>query len=258
MKSFPWKRAPFSSLFALICLLLPAAAQEEKKETPRPALPANVKVEAGKISMVADFASKQKEGTVPVFILNGTASPLVLESQDWDIYLKLEVQEADGTWKRAQPHQFSWCGNSYVPAPAIKARDYAVYEGYQPAQGESRTVRYRLYHQDIELVSNTGTALVAAKDIDLASRDALSVMAGDFDYVSKVALGTLKPVNEMDHITDLQQVAISKLTAAKFDAAKSRAVLLQVKAAAPEKAADVAAALEQLDTRARSKSKEGK
>ena len=49
----------------------------------------------------------------PVYLINAGTNDVDLGAQDGDVYLKLEVMDAQGRWVRAQPHAFSWCGNSY-------------------------------------------------------------------------------------------------------------------------------------------------
>jgi len=210
-------------------------------------LPKDVTPDAGKISLVADYGSRGPNGGIPVYLINASTNEINLEAQDGDVFLKLELMDKQERWIRAQPHAFSWCGNSYMDPPSLRPGHFIKIEGYQPKKGKKREIRFSLYHQKIVISSNAGEGLISAKDIDLASRDAMTVQDGSFEFVSKVALGELRLKNEMDHIKDLQQLAIFTLASPKFDSAKSRAVLLQVSKKFPKRNADVDRAIELLN-----------
>ena len=191
-------------------------------------LPPQVKSAPGEVSLFADFSNRAKNGTVPVYLINGKGTPLQLAAQDGDIYLKLEAQNEDGKWVRVQPHRYSWCGNSYFSPPAVPAKHFHLVRGYQPTKGKESKVRYTLYGQTFKVSSNVGTGLVCPKAAKLASRDAMSVREGDFDFVSKVALGEIAPKNEMAQLRGLQMEAIHALGSGRFDAVRSNEVLAQV------------------------------
>ena len=213
---------------AAFLLAIATFAHTSNGKTAITALPPQVKSDPGAVSLFADFSNRPKNGTVPVYLINGTGNPLQLAAQDGDIYLKLEAQNEDGKWVRVQPHAYSWCGNSYFSPPKVPAKHFRLVRGYQPAKGKKSKVRYTLYGQTFKVSSNVGTGLVCPRAADLASRDVMSVREGDFDYVSKVALGELDPKNEMDHVRNLQSTAINALGSGRFDAAKSKEVLAQV------------------------------
>ena len=151
---------------------------------------------------------------------------------------------------RAQPHAFSWCGNSYFDRPQVRPGHFLLIEGYQPTNGEPRKIRFSLYHQELALSSNAREGLASAGDIDLASHDAMAVMEGTFELVSAVALGETRLTNEMDHIKDLQEVAIRTLASPRFDPAGSRRVLSNVLKKFPERKSDVDSAIQSLRQRA--------
>lgn len=114
-------------------------------------------------------------------------------------------------------------------SPVVGSGHYLKIAGYQPKQGGKKAeVRFALYEQNIKLISNTGKGLVLAKDIDLASRDAMVLKDADFDFVSQVALGKIVLKNEMDHNKDLQQSAIYHLSDKRFDAGESLKILKQI------------------------------
>ncbi len=221
---------------------LPAAEfQLPEFDLPAAKLPSSIKAEPDRLSLVADFEHKDKNGQIPVYLINNTAATVELEAQDGDVYLKLEAQNADGQWQRAQPHAYSWCGNSYI-RKELRAGHFVKISGYQPKKGSKSKVRFSFYHQKIQLSSNAGDALVSKRDVDLASRDALRIRAGDFEFVSRVALGEVRLVNEMDHIRNLQEFAVAELGDARFEAVAAEAVLAKVvkKFPAQEKAVNYA------------------
>lgn len=224
----------------LLCKVGSAAITGEPNE----ALPKQVKVEPGKVTLFADYAGKWPIGIIPVYLINASTNDVNLESQDGDVYLKLEVQDSQGKWVRAQPHAFSWCGNSYFNPPKVRPGHFLTIEGYQPDKGDKRKIRFSLYHQEITLSSNVGEGLASARDIDLASRDAMALRDGSVEFVCKVALGEIQLTNEMDHVKDLQGAAISQLgSSEKFDATASHQVLLEVIKRFPKRRDDVARAI---------------
>jgi hypothetical protein len=185
-----------------------------------------------------------------VYLINASTNDVNLESQDGDVYLKLEVQDSQGKWVRAQPHAFSWCGNSYFNPPKVRPGHFLTIEGYQPDKGDKRKIRFSLYHQKIALSSNAGEGIASSQDIDLASRDAMAVMYGSFEFVSKVALGEIQIKNELDHIKDLQGTAIRMLgSSKKFDPSASRQVLREVQKRFPKRKEDVGQAMWVLNAR---------
>ncbi len=216
---------------ALLSILAPAKALSG--ETSNLLLPRHIEAPDGHVSLFADYGSMQSNGRVPVYLVNKSAEDLVLNTQDGDIYLKLQYHDADGNWVRAQPHAYSWCGNSYVRR-TVRSVHYLLVSGYQPINGMPRTVRYRLYSQDIDLVSNTGDGVVADLDIKRASSDVMSVHTGSFEYVARVASSETPVENKMDHIRDLRERAIWELASDRFDAKDSLRVLLGARERNPD------------------------
>ena len=153
----------------------------------------------------------------PFTLVNKSDSDLKLYAQDGDIFLKLETMTDTGFWQRAQPHAYSWCGNSYFFSPVVKKGHFMKIEGYQPRRGRKAKIRFRLYGQyGLDLTSQEGDGIVLDSDIAKASSDALAVSSGTFDFVVSVALGEKKLKNTLDHITDLQGYAISQLGSERF------------------------------------------
>ena len=96
-------------------------------------LPGHIKSVSGKVVLVADFTHKDTEGKIPVYLINGSEKSIKLMAQDGDVYLKLETRDEDGKWRRAQPHAFSWCGNSYYEETLLPKHsihfDFPLFEG---------------------------------------------------------------------------------------------------------------------------------
>lgn len=217
-------------------------------------LPGHIKSVSGKVVLVADFTHKDTEGKIPVYLINGSEKSIKLMAQDGDVYLKLETRDDGGKWRRAQPHAFSWCGNSYMNSPELTAGHFMKITGYQPAKGKpgkQRKIRYALYQRDLYLTTKPGMGVVLEKDIDLASRDAMAVDWGSFEFVSQVALGEIVLKNEMDHIKDLQASAIYKLGELSFDKAKSLEVLKKVREKFPKHREIVNQAIQSMQQRAK-------
>jgi hypothetical protein len=190
-------------------------------------LPGHIAIPASGFALVADFAHASA-GTIPVYFINRSGKDIQLAAQDGDVYLKLEYQDADGSWKRAQPHAYSWCGNSYFESPVIRSDQFVAIKGYQPLQGDSRKIRFRLYRQQIEVASNVGQGLVHRGDIQKAQNDAMAVSSGDLAFVEAVARGKRVLHNTMDHIKDLREYAIFQLGSGRFDRAKVEKVLRDI------------------------------
>ena len=190
-------------------------------------LPSHIKPPDSGLTLIADY-DHATAGTVPVYLINRSGKNISLKSQDGDVYLKLEYQDPDGHWQRAQPHGYSWCGNSYFNPPLIHSDHFIIIKGYQPSQGQSAKVRFRLFGQQIELASNVGHGLVRLEDIHKAQNDAMAVNSGDFAFVESVARGKLVLHNTMDHMKDLRQVAIRQLGSGKFDRTNAEAVLRDI------------------------------
>ena len=223
-------------------------------------LPSHIKAEDGKVSLFADYGSLRSDGSVPVYLINKSPEDLILDAQDGRIYLKLQYQDAAGNWVRAQPHTYSWCGNSYMAWRRVPSGDYLLVSGYQPSQGVASTIRYHLYApeegflqygQGVEISSNPGNGVVAEADIRDASVDVMSIHEGSFEHVSQVALSEV-PV-ESDFVLigerDLRPIAILELASKRFDPDESRKILLRVREQSPEMAEQVGRAIYRLERR---------
>lgn len=93
---------------AILLLGLIGSVQAQQTSPPVSQLPKHIKPVAGMVVLVADYDHKDGQGKVPVYLINATKKAVTLRAQDGDVYLKLEVKGADGKWRRAQPHAYSW------------------------------------------------------------------------------------------------------------------------------------------------------
>jgi hypothetical protein len=209
---------------ASISFYYPAFAESDQSIAD---LPDHIKVPNSAVALIADF-DHPSEGTVPVYLVNRSGKDLQLESQDGDVYLKLEYQDPNGDWKRAQPHAYSWCGNSYFSPPKLRSERFMVIAGYQPVQGNAAKVRFRFYQQYLNVASNVGKGLILKEDVLKAENDAMTIMSGDFALVASVARGKRILHNTMDHIKDLRETAIFELGTGRFDRAKAEEVLREI------------------------------
>lgn len=157
-------------VFTAMCSLIRA----QDADTPISALPETVKSTPGELTLFADYSAKQDDGKIPVYLVNRTAESIKLSAQDGDVYLKLETLNEKGQWIRAQSHVFSWCGNSYFYSPILRANHFMKINGYQPKDGLKKKIRFSLYQQSTNLSSNTGDGLASDKDIEIASKDAMT------------------------------------------------------------------------------------
>ena len=135
-------------------------------------LPDSVPVLKGKLTLYADY-NKSRGGRVPVYLVNRTSQRVELPSQDGDIYLKLERLRDDGHWERVQAHQYSWCGNSYLPV-IIDPGFHVCISGYMPTKGMPAKVRFRTY-STLPFVSNVGTGFFLEEDRQAAGQDRMAL-----------------------------------------------------------------------------------
>ncbi|MBI3835266.1 MAG: HEAT repeat domain-containing protein [Planctomycetes bacterium] len=176
-------------------------------------LPPNVVAADGELTLFADYNDVQGN-SVRLYLVNRTQSRIGFSSQDGDIYVMLEAASEDGEWERAQTHQSSWCGNSYMVTPSLRPGEYFSLFGDFPSQGEERKVRFRMYRDDeyllsddtpddfymdmemgklpklpVNLISNTGKGRARPEVIAAARRDTLAVPYGNFATVRDLATG---------------------------------------------------------------------
>jgi hypothetical protein len=218
-----------------VCLMAVAWGDPTTPDVGRPIseLPAAVTAERGRVSLVADYSKRAADGSINVYLINRTDRDIQLAAQDGDVYLKLETF-SDAGWIRAQPHVFSWCGNSYDFSPQVKAGCFLRIQGYQPPAGTRSKIRFRLYRQELEIWSNEGEGLVFAGDLKESAVDAMTVKTAGFEIVSKIALGELKSGNSGGKVGDSQWSAIHELGSGRFPREKAVEVLEKIKKNLPD------------------------
>lgn len=233
--------------FPIRVSLLVALASAARAETiPLDQLPSYLTWPADAFTIVADFADHEIDGRIPVYLINATSEEVELETQDGNPYLKLEYLDADGTWRRAQTHWYGWCGNAWFTTALSPCRAMK-FKGYQPARGDTHTIRYTIYRRGHERSSNAGSGLAAIEDIERARFDDMSIVEGDFEFVAGVALGRIVPDGEGPVASRVRDRAVKALASRRFDARSSREILLRVIAECPEMRTAAEGALKKLD-----------
>jgi hypothetical protein len=190
-------------------------------------LPPQVVAPDGHLSLYADYANAS-DGSVPLYLVNRTTDRIGFNSQDRDIYLKLEALMDDSVWERAQTHFSSGCGNSYMVFPILRPGEYFSMPGYFPSGGERRTVRYRIYNDaafvlqpdtpddfymltkqlpkmPLDIVSNAGVGMVPPAAIAAARRDDLAIRYGTFNTIRAVIRGS-QTSRTMDRNSAIEQL----------------------------------------------------
>lgn len=143
-------------------------------------LPKHVPAPTGKLTLFADFSAKVElpfgppggnsaRTGIPLYLVNRTAKPVALDSQDGDIHMMLERRREDGTWERAQEYFPSFCDMSYFSKTLGPAQFFSFY-GFMPSQGTQGQVRFGCYG-NIEIVSNDAAGLFSENEIMRVLRD---------------------------------------------------------------------------------------
>lgn len=207
---------------------------------PMAKLPGGIPTTEGKVTLFADYTRAKVGENIDVYLINRSDHDIVLNSQDGDVYLKLEAKNEDGAWARAQPHAFSWCGNSYDFRPVVRKDCYYRIKGHQPKVGKPAKIRFRLYMQEgLDLVTDEGDGVASAEESALAATDALAVSTGSFEFVRDLATGEKKIVNTLDHMRDMQGRAIRTLGSGRFAKEKVLPLLDEIEKKFPANASDV-------------------
>jgi hypothetical protein len=178
-------------------------------------LPSHVVAPEEELTLFADFGDPRDNGLV-LYLVNRTHHPVRFDAQDDDIYVKLEFKQDDGTWTRAQTHQYSWCGNSYMHAPELHPGHYYRFLGYLPSNGELREIRYRRYAGTVDLVSNTGRGYVSLAEVAVAATDRLAINTGDLEFLRKIATGEITLPKARNDWIDPREAAIYALAQERF------------------------------------------
>jgi hypothetical protein len=183
-------------------------------------LPKHIIAPAGQLTMFADFDNPQ-DNRVPMYLVNRTAKPIPMNSQDWDVYMKLEYESAPGVWTRAESHEYSMCGNSYF-TKELRPDWFLPISGYHPKKGEKAKVRYRLHEQQIAAASNISEGLIDKTEVEKAAADEMTIQHGDFEFLCNVALGKVK------NLSHRREDALWRLLDKKFDVQKVMPILEQL------------------------------
>ncbi len=242
-------RTPLALSVTILAIVLAAGCgRMEWRACGRPEgeLPAHLEAESFGVQLIADFDHRKADGSVPVYLVNGRMWPLSLDTQDNEVFLKLEVRGADGVWRRAQTHAYSGCGNSYF-VRRLRAKHFIALSGYQPAAGALREVRFALYEQGFSLRSNVGRALVDERDVARATYDSMAFQGADIEWIASLALGRFERPAHLDPEIDPQSSAIYRLGSVRSDHRRARELLEQVVREFPEYEEDARNSLSRLD-----------
>ena len=214
---------PFKDLSASTQqLLIETATRIGLGNKPVAELPESIKPTDAKFSLVADY-EHAANARIPVYLINQSGDVVSLGAEDRDVYLELEFQDTDGEWKRAQTHNFSWCGNSYMFEPPLKDQHFIALSGYQPKSGSKARIRYRLYRQLFEAVSNVGEGIIDPAEVEAARHDRMVVLGAPFEYLAALAQGKV-PEPDLGRWSG-GELAIFELTERGFDPARVEEVL---------------------------------
>ncbi|MCA9605159.1 MAG: hypothetical protein KC619_06175 [Myxococcales bacterium] len=183
----------------LLALSLPSAAGAQvsgSDEWVRPHADLSSRVQAHsprrRFTIWADHERPTAEGRIPIYLVNRTRQPVRLASQDHDPNLRQEVQRPDGTWVRAQVHRFPSCGNT-LASFTIPPGQYAVVHGIVPAEGPEAQIRFRLYMQSSEMVTEAFRGRFDPEQVTLAEVDALSMRTADVAGLERALFGGVDP-----------------------------------------------------------------
>ncbi|GAA5136695.1 hypothetical protein GCM10023213_12150 [Prosthecobacter algae] len=173
---------------------------------PNVELPKQVVAAEGELTLYADFSQTSEKANL-LFLVNRSEASVTFESQDGDIYIKLEHELPDGRWQRAQAHQSSWCGNSYGVRVLPPGQHFKL-SGYRAQKGHSARVRYACYGS-VEVISNTGKGLYAPADVEAANKDGITWRGTPQELYRHLDLDTLNS----DHPDEVfrQELGIASL-----------------------------------------------
>jgi hypothetical protein len=201
----------------------------DAKSRPVSELPASLKPAPGKVSLLADFASATNAG-VDVYLANLTTDPFVV---DEECKVVLERQTTEG-WERAEYQLETMI--CVVPLPGALAPGRMVkMRGYQPAEGQPSTIRFRLYRfsqlEDDQFVTVSGLGLASPMDVELASRDGLSLQTCPLERPIQIATGelVLEPHPGLIRPAELRWQAVRMLGKRTFPEAKLVPVLEELR-----------------------------
>lgn len=148
-------------------------------------LPEHVSATDGQLSLFADFKDV-RNGWVVLYLINRSGETVRAPTQSNDLYAKLEYQDANQKWQRAQSHVYDTCGNSY-DSERIPDDTFMRLMGWMPKEGQPATVRFKIY-SELEVASNSAMGRVKPDEIEKARDDVMSVHMGDVDRLRQVLL----------------------------------------------------------------------
>ncbi|MFN0078926.1 MAG: hypothetical protein ACKVY0_20895 [Prosthecobacter sp.] len=206
---------------------------------PTSELPATIRKVEGKISLKvggygSDTFSQEliQSGRAPIYLINDSDHDLQVPSQDGDIYLRLEAKLDDGRWHRAQFHQHSGCGNSYIQHD-LPAHQFVCIFGHSPSSGKRSYVRYAIHNgADDILVTDEFDGHYSTDDLTLSEFDDMALSEADVLTLRSFLLRESRPslLHYNQRLEYLRATAWHSLTSGKhdLDAAISAAKEIQV------------------------------
>lgn len=198
------------------------------KPLPVVSLPANVSAPEGKMTLWADFAAADDKG-VPLYVVNQTNKEHPFSTQDHDLYVKLEFKDAAGTWRRAQAHMSSGCGNSYYSV-TLPPRQFFAFRGYMPMTGSQQVVRYAIHGGD--LTSNESKGLISESHIKAAAVDSLTASEIPYNFWQALEVQAGKPLPQMPSLKSRTDALRSLIWYPRNELAINRVKELEAKALA--------------------------
>lgn len=154
-------------------------------------LPKHVKAKSGELTLFADYTDIRDYGIV-LYLVNRTDRRIDFATEDDDVHVMLEALSESRRWERAQTvHDYVGCGNSYYNR-TLAPGEFFRFLGYQPTEGKPTTIRYRMYTDSVNPISNAGPGRARSAEIVSSRRDRLVLGFGSFDAVRDLALGTVR------------------------------------------------------------------
>jgi hypothetical protein len=157
-------------------------------------LPAHVVAPKGEVTLFADFENV-KDGTIELFLVNRKKNEAKFNAQDGDIYLKQEYQNRRGEWIRLDPHQSSWCGNSYFGGTILGPDTFVSYQRSFQRSGTPGRVRYRRYSSVEPVISNSGPGMIPlVPEAEQYLLDSFPLDGASFEALVEIALRGTKRI----------------------------------------------------------------
>lgn len=144
---------------------------------------------AGALTLLVPSESWIDDTNPTVLIVNRTTLPVILKTQDWDPFIKLEYEASPGRWARAQTHHYSGCGNSYFNSDSILPDSFVRLPVYRPRSGRRAKVRFKLHGQDFELQSEPFWGAIDDAQVAIAQSDRMSIVEAALSRAVDIAWG---------------------------------------------------------------------